>query len=355
MTTVSGQESVEFCQPLPKCVPWEAKYREGILNLFKDVPHKRELWSWQFESNPFFLPFDPVVLVDADDQVVGFNGVMPVLATDGGEDIPVMWSCDFFLAEQWRGQGLGSQIKHKLHEQCPIIMAFGISDRASEVLQHLGWVSDASVRSYRMIRRLSGWRSCVFFCIQLINLIYKKLFGSKEREFPSDNLALSVHSSLPARHRVDDLWRRCASSYDRIVQRSYRYLDWRYQKHPLGRYAFVHAEMKGELKGMLVVRIHGEHLRIVDYVGPGNNQQLKQALVDYSIIRWRHATHVSAVTSDDQLGGCFTTAGFVKVRGRPRFFRYETRASAKAWFIMAGDSDGEFLQAASDFCNREGG
>ena len=95
---------------VPRCVPWQPKYREGVLKLFRDVPYKAELWHWQFESNPFGLPFTPVVLVDDEDTVVGFNGVMAARATDQGEAIRVLWSCDFYLAEPWRGQGLGHVI-----------------------------------------------------------------------------------------------------------------------------------------------------------------------------------------------------------------------------------------------------
>lgn len=348
----SDRNNAEQSYRFPRCVPWEARYREGVLRLFRDVPHKRDLWNWQFESNPFSLPFSPVVLVDGEDQVVGFNGVMPVQLADRGEEMAAMWSCDFFLAEEWRGKGLGSEVKHELHKKSPTIMAFGISDRASDVLQHLGWVSDTSVRSYRMIRRFRGWRSWVFLCLQLANQLFRGGVGPGHRRDISTRLDLSVHSSLPESHRVDELWRGCAEDYERVVERSFRYLDWRYQKHPLGRYGFVHAEMKGELVGILVVRTHEEHLRIVDYVGPGDDRQLKQAMIDYSISRWRHVTQVSAVTSDKQFGACLTAAGFVKMRGRPRFFRYEARVSDNPWFIMAGDSDGEFLQAASDFCDQ---
>jgi hypothetical protein len=74
-------------------------------------------------------------------------------------------------------------------------------------------------------------------------------------------------------------------------------------------------------------------------------------MIDYAIKRWRHVTQISAVTSDSQFGMCLTAAGFVRLRGRPRFFRYEAEPAGKKWFIMAGDSDGEFLQAASDFYN----
>jgi GNAT superfamily N-acetyltransferase len=337
---------------VPKCVPWQPKYREGVLGLFGDVPHKNRLWEWQFESSPFGERVDPVVLVDAEDHVVGFNGVMPVRISECGRDMPALWSCDFYLAEQWRGQGLGSQIKHELHGKASMIMAFGISDRASDVLRHLGWRPDTSIRSYRMVRYLKGWRSWVFWCLQVINGVAARAHRLNHSDAAIKGVDLSVHSSLPEKDQVDELWRQCAAGYERVVQRSYRYLDWRYQKHPLGRYTFVHAERGSTLAGILVVRIQGEHLRIVDYVGPADDKLLKSAMIAYAVRQWRHVTQISAVTSDRQFGRCLAAAGIIQMRGRPRFFWYETNASDKKWFIMAGDSDGEFLQAASDFCDR---
>jgi len=337
---------------LPSCVPWQSRYREGVLRLFSDVSHKRQIWDWQFESNPYGFPFEPVVLVDQQNQVVGFNGVMPVLATDKGSEISVLWSCDFFLAKDWRGKGLGSDIKHELHRKSPIIMAFGISDRASSVLSHLGWVQDTSVESYRMVRKPRGWRSWAYMGLQLANRFLNRKSWSNWRATEQNDLSFSVRSTLPPANDVDGLWASCAGTYERIVARNYRYLDWRYQRHPLGRYAFVRAERAGDLVGILVVRTSGEHLRIVDYAGPGDDRQLKQAMIGYAVNRWRHAAQISATTSDHQFGECFLAAGFLRLRGKPRFFRYEKEPSNAKWFIMMGDSDGEFLQAAADFCQR---
>ncbi|MBI48395.1 MAG: hypothetical protein CMG91_13315 [Marinobacter sp.] len=337
---------------LPIPTDWHPRYREGVLALFSDVGHKNELWTWQFESNPFALGFDPVVLVDGENQVVGFNGVMPVLATDKGAEIPVLWSCDFFLANKWRGQGLGSKIKHELHRKSPIIMAFGISDRASDVLKHLGWVQDTSVESYRMIRKVGGWRSWAFMALQFVNRILQGTAFPHHPVARQEGICLTVRSSLPESQQVDALWASCAGSYERIVVRDYRYLDWRYQKPPLGRYAFVRAEKAGDLAGIMVVRAHGEHLRIVDYVGPSNDRYLKRVMVSYIIDQWRHTAQISATTTDNQLGECFLAAGFLRLRGKPRFFRYEKEPSDAKWFIMMGDSDGEFLQAGADFCYR---
>lgn len=336
-----------------RCVPWDARYREGVLTLFKDVPYKKELWQWQFESNPFGLPFSPVVLVDAEDKVVGFNGAMAVRATDHGKPLSVLWSCDFYLAGQWRGQGFGSAIKHELHRMAPVIMAFGISNQASKVLRHLGWVPDDSVRGYRMVRQRKGLRSWLLSGLQWLN----RLRMAFPRVHGAPGIVINVGSSLPASGGVDALWERCAPEYGRVVQRDFAYLDWRYQKHPMGRYGFVCAWKGNDLAAILITRFSQGILRIVDYCGPARNRRVKRALVRAALRHWSHAHQVVSVTSDAELQDTFRSEGFVQLRGRPRFYIYEpaqnTGVDAPRWFVMAGDSDGEFLQAARDFCTTE--
>lgn len=338
---------------MPQCVPWESKYRKGVLRLFKDVPYKADMWQWQFESNPFGLPFTPIVVVDDEENVVGFNGVMAVRATDRGEDLRALWSCDFYLAEQWRGRGLGSAIKYELHKQSPVIMAFGISDRASNVLRHLRWVPHDSVRSYRMLRRRKGMRSWLLSTLQLLN----RLRGAFPVVPDMSGLNVEVRSSLPTRDQVDALWESCAPYYGRIVRRDFAYLDWRYQRHPLGRYGFVCAWKDGKLAAILVTRFSRRTLRIVDYCGPSKSQPLKRAVIRAALLRWPHANQVVAVTSEAELKKIFLSEGFFQMRGRPRFYIYETGTKdsheSSDWFVMAGDSDGEFLQAASEFCSTE--
>ncbi|TYC62712.1 GNAT family N-acetyltransferase [Marinobacter sp. BW6] len=353
MTQVTKVSAAAGGDRMPRCVPWQTKYREGVLRLFRDVPYKAELWQWQFESNPFGLPFTPIVLVDEEDRVVGFNGGMGVRTTDRGKDIPVLWSCDFYLAEQWRGQGLGSAIKHELHKKAPVVMAFGISNQASDVLRHLGWVPDETVRSYRMLRRRKGLRSWLLSTLQWLNRLMRAFSAAPG----ISGISIKVRSSLPAREQVDALWERCAPGYGRVVRRDFAYLNWRYQLHPLGRYAFICVWKSDELAGLLVTRFGRRTLRIIDYCGPAQNQPLKRALVGAAIKHWPHANQVVSVTSDPELAETFLAEGFVQLRGRPRFYIYEpgrdSSADSSAWFIMAGDSDGEFLQAASDFYTTE--
>ncbi len=330
-------------------VAWHPRYREGIIKLLWDVPYKPAIWHWQFEENPFGKAFQPVVFIDDDDRVIGFNGVMPVDATDQGRSIEVLWSCDFYVAADWRGNKLGSKIKAELHRKATQIMALGVSDKACKVLAHLGWQRYHPIHSYRLTRQRDSLRNWAFTALQCFN----RLRGGGARN-ALKNYTVEIQSRLPESGLVDGLWASSASGYGKVVTRNFAYLDWKYQRHPLARYAFVCAWQGGLLAGLLVVRYHAGHLRIVDYCGPARDPELKRALIRRCRKHWRHADQLSAVASDQELGNCLLAEGFFRPRSRPRFFIYTAQQSGveghSGWFIMSGDSDGELLSAAADAC-----
>lgn len=329
-----------------KSVPWHARYRTGVLKLFHDVPYKGLIWKWQFEQNPFGLPFRPVLFIDNQDRVIGFNGVMPVRATDCGRPIDASWSCDFHVAEQWRGRKLGSLIKAELHQHAEEIMAFGVSDKACQVLEHLGWERQNYVHTCRKIfARPCSLREFAFMVLQGINRIVG--FG----QMGLLNAKLTVSARLPARDLVDHLWASSEKGYGKVVSRSYDYLDWKYQRHPLARYAFVSAFNDERLLGLMVVRYDRGALRLVDYCGPANNSRVKLSLIRKCVSQWPHASQVTMTTSDPGLARCARACGFIRIRTKPRFFVYRgsigSDTAESRWFLMTGDSDGELLLASS--------
>ena len=88
-------------------------------------------------------------------------------------------------------------------------------------------------------------------------------------------------------------------------------------------------------------------------LGVATRAEAVQLLLDTPSATTCSATPI--VDPAPELAETFLAEGFVQLRGRPRFYVYEPGAEPAAgssvWFIMAGDSDGEFLQAASDFYN----
>lgn len=328
------------------CVAWEARYKDEVLALLKDVPFKQLIWKWQFEENPYGRPFRPVVFVDDKNRVIGFNGVMPVMATEKGSPIDAIWSCDFYISPDCRGKGFGTKIKQELHQQADEIMAFGVSDRACEVLEHLGWERQRNVHTYRRILRPKSIRAWSLVFVQLLSRVSRI-----RRNGGSLNLSLQVSDRLPDATAVDDLWSRCEPHYEKVVSRTFAYLDWKYQKHPLARYAFVTALSEGLLLGLIVVRFERGTLRLVDYCGPVDDNETKKALIRHCLKHWSHAVRVTVTCSNAKMDEILKACGFLRIRSKPRFYVFKRTpvdsVHDKGWFLMGGDSDGEMLSASA--------
>lgn len=344
-----------------RLVAYADRYRSSVLDLFRSVPYKAAIWHWEFESSPTGKSFDPILIVNSDDRVVGFNGIIPVSATSQGKQLDLAWSCDFYVAKDYRGQGVGSWLKKELDSRASIILAFGVSDQADRVLSHLGWTQPTVVHSFRLTRQWRSVRGLALRGLQWFNRVMGWLNPSVYRG------TLSVQERLPGPEEVDALWHLAEADYEAVITRDYRYLDWRYQRHPCARYGFVVARRNGQLDGLMVVRYGQRSLKLIDYCGPAHNTALKRALIRFCRSHWRHAEHFSVTTSDPELGQCAVREGFFQARSKPRFFMRRVSGKQEGgkqrgqrgeggecpenphWFIMTGDSDGEMLQAAAEF------
>ena len=150
---------------------YKPEYKESILSLMNSKPLKRDIWEWQFVDNPLVEKFDPVIISDKWDSVIGFNGVMPTRIAHKGEIIDAIWSCDFYVDGRFRGQKLGQKIKHRLHEYSNVVMALGISDMASHVLLRMGWKPNVEVDGFRRVNQIRNIRTLLLSGNQLFNSI----------------------------------------------------------------------------------------------------------------------------------------------------------------------------------------
>lgn len=328
-------------------IDYRPEHRRKILEFFADVPFKEQIWRWEFEESPGAKKrgFKPVLMAD-EQGVVGFNGVMPVSVTFENETVDALWSCDFHVAARARGQGLGQGIKRHLMGAAPVIMSFGVSEQAAIVLRKMGWRPSQEVQSFRKIVRARSLKELALKCIQLGNRL---LSGINE----SYSGTITASDSLPAQQEVDDLWAQCASSYRKVVNRHYDYLDWRYQQHPLASYRFLVARSPGgQLDGMLVVRENRGVARIVDYVGRADDVGLMRSLVQEVAAEFPHARLHVTTASGESMQAALKREGYCLTRSRPALYvRSELENVAepeKGWFVMAGDSDGELLAASYD-------
>lgn len=326
--------------------------REAIVEIVGNEEARRRLWSWQFEHNPRGVPFEPLLERDEQGRIVGFNGEMPVLVRFDGQEFLATWSCDFHVHQRARGTGVGRRLKERLHERHPFLLTLGVSPIAVKVLTHLGWRPSDRVRNFRRLRSFRGRRALLQQGVQMANAIVTgALTLSRARRPRADALHVQVRWALPRREVLDALWARVAPGWRRSVVRDGAYLHWRYGTIPVPGYRFL-ACLEGEtLVGLAVVYEHQDQARLVDLVFPAGDGGVLERLLDAWLEDCMGSRSLHVTTSIAELQKLLRARGFMGSRNPLWFF---VRAASgpdgaeQEWSLMAGDSDGEFLQAARE-------
>jgi GNAT superfamily N-acetyltransferase len=327
-------------------VPYRDELQQDITRLMEAAPSKALIWRWQFEENPFGYSFDPVVLID-DDRVVGFNGVMAVDVRYNNRPSSMLWSCDFYVNRDYRGKGLGREIKNALHKKSDMMMSFGISNLAAPVLLKMGWRSSDEVCVFRKYRSVHSPRQVLASLVQHFNA----LRGRAARRRGHD-IECRLSDKLPDSESVDALWERAGPGYRKIVVRNYAYLHWRYEQHPLASYRFVQVLDNGELRAIGVLRHGSGSMHLVDMLAFADDLPARNAIVAAMLDSCPDCAGFVCSTSDSLLFSCLQDHGFFRARLQPRFFVYSADAAdtdcERGWFVMGGDSDGDLLAAARE-------
>ena len=318
--------------------PYRPEHREGILTLLGNEPHKRLLWDWQFAAAS--AADNALVVAICDNEVVGFNGAMPVTLSSQGEVIDAVWSCDFYVDARVRGTGVGKQIKKELHQRSSHLMSLGISDQAEIVLGKSGWKAISNVR---VLRRYNG----PFMDRRGVLRLWQ--FGSAHRhrmsQYEPQPYSASVGWTLPDVEVLERLWALMSRSEETMVARTPSYLRWRYQTHPTAHYQYMLVHLEGEPIALAIFTCKTESSTFVDYVGPLSDVTLKQFVLGSWLAHSSRSRYQTLTTGDGEFHALALSMG-MRNTGLQRFMIKSDRLASQPWFVMAGDSDGEFLQHA---------
>lgn len=297
--------------------------KNNIIFLLDSPSVKSELWDWQFDSHFLSDCSRPIVAVDKWNQVVGYNGLMPIklYSSDHGA-LDAAWTCDFFVRSDVRGLGVGKSIKETLKKQSNIILAMGTSEAASVVLTKAGWWPYAGVFAY----------------------------SKKTDEFQSVESSLknvTELDDLPLKCEINELWEGVKKTYAAIVVRDYDYLNWRYRQFPIDNYHYLAYRLDGKLLALCIYRLESSSCVIVDYLGESESAVDKHAFVNWLSNKY---CNVSCVCSSSKWSSLLLSNGFSKSINQHNTFVYssDNKFSPKFdgdIFIMGGDCDGDILQA----------
>jgi GNAT superfamily N-acetyltransferase len=321
---------------------YRSQMRDEILGLLGNKKHRRLTWDWQFGASPFDRQWTPIIATNRE-QVIGFNGVMPIDVMYAGVVIPAIWSCDFFVHPAYRGRGVGSRMKELLISRNRLILSLGISDLASPVLVKMGWVQSREVRVFAKVMTTESLGDVALKGGQWIRRIGHSVTGSHQVRY-------ELASRLPSPAEIDKLWARVAASYGKAVCRTGSYMHWRYGMHPLAQYRFLTLTEHGQLAGIAVVRESGSSLRLVDYVGELDRAAVLGDMIAALEQFFPGAHRILCTASHRAVQAALLGSGFLRIRARPRFYvrsvPSEDHQGETGWFIMSGDSDGDLLDAA---------
>ncbi len=335
---MSGSEKTQIVDYTTDC-KW------GVLQLMSDVPYKKLIWNWQFEENPYRLPFEPIVIKHGD-KIVGFNGAMNVEIIYDGQCMDAMWSCDFYVHSDFRGKGLGKIVKETQFNSNSVIMALGLSKTAVYVWKKKGCEPNENICALRKYRKVNSFKKLIWVSLQMLECIKglpTRICGKAYQ--------CTINDALVKKSDVDELWETVGNSYNKIVVRNYDYLHWRYEKHPLASYQFIHVFRHSKLAAIGVFRRYKNNAKFVDMVAHSEDTKARLALITGWLKLHSDSEIYNCVSTDSLLQKCLLAYGFHKSRDKQWFFVHSMIQNddhpEKNWFIMSGDSDGEFLGAAA--------
>lgn len=325
---------------------------QQVQSLYQNEPYKIALWEWQFK--PRFGKVPAAVVARAGGTVVGFNGTMPVqLLTQEGEVEPAIWSCDFIVHANYRGQGLGGAIKDALFKTITTpIMSLGISDSAYPLLIKKGGQSPVQLSIFHRVIKPTNIKSRLFYTYSAIRTLPGRLLGRRRHT----GLGVEELAQLPNKMVIDYLRSRYQKPGEVQVLRDYEYLHWRYVEYPFNHlptgqtiYRFFSVGRIGQsIAGLVVVRFSGRGaLEVVDYLG-SQDAEIIAAVSDHLAKKFTAASQIGWNTSAPELAASLLACGFVRKSYVSRFVVFSQKALGH-WCLSAGDSDGDFLRDGREY------
>lgn len=231
--------------------------KADITSLIRDFSHPKyqetpSLWQWLYADNPCAESSKQLgITIKEGEEVVGFNGLMPVEIQYKGKMLSGAWSFDTILSPACRGKGYGKKLAIAVKESNPLVLGLGISEIQAAIMRKIGYSINSDVQQLFFCNKITSFRSLAKYCLQMIKRL--RYFTLTDK-IPSD-LSIEVISSTAFKEHltpeaVDALWDQVHQGYRNIVVRNYRYLNWKYAENPANPHQFILVRHEGKLRAL---------------------------------------------------------------------------------------------------------
>lgn len=243
--------------------------RLGGLFAENDDPKEPRALRWRYLENPTGQVFVDLAVDDDAGRVAGAYCVSPARFRVGGQKVLGVQSIDTLTDASYRGRGLFQRLAKSSYARCAergaaLVYGFPNGSSAFGFFERLGWSRLDPVpflirplRAEYVARRLQApaW---------LADRIPRRPLIRTSAVAPPRGRELRVVTDFD--EQFDGLWEAFASDVDVAVERDHRYLAWRFDANPIGRYKTIGLYERGELLAYTVFRVAKKHGGVVGYV-----------------------------------------------------------------------------------------
>lgn len=344
-------------------------------------------WNWQYVENPFISSKElPIwIAINSDGEVVGQSCAMMEPLKLGSTVRSMAWGVDLIVDPQYRGQGLGSELKKANDESHDIFMSLTMADRTQRINTELGFASIQPVPTYL---RVNQWKPeaatqlVINRAIPRGAIIKKGLVNVsnflkldprfaarlyRERTEKDAHLAALVDPEISISQierftdEFDMLWEEVSPNFHALVKRDHIYLNWKFVNQPHVKHIKWIARKNGSLRGYIIVR-KAEPPEpnvgiIIDMFVPPAERSILTALVS-AVVDYFSREKVRSIlsaTSVKEYQDLLAEFGFKKVEEDIPMVHFkrpdsdsEISLQPGKWFLSKGDEDWDQYPLATD-------
>jgi len=312
-----------------------------LLSLEKEAgfsEKKQKLWNWEHVENPFKTDEKSVGLeLSENDEIVGYNGLMPIMLKCGDQLLPSAWSFDTILSPKYRGKGHGKALAKAVKMAYPVVLGLGISDAQESIMRKQGYIVNTEIEQFYFTNKARSFRDCLKVVGQkALSIIRRELY------YAQSEMQVSIIKASDAPKAIDQLWDRVKNDYQNIVVRNFEYVRWKYGAYPLETFYVIQVMHQRELRAVGIFKKNKKLASLVDYIGSVDDHASVQQIVAAFMSDAHDSDLLGCVCTSDVLKETLRSVGFRHARVQPRFYIYSSVVSSgleRGWFVMGGDSD----------------
>ncbi|MBI2454392.1 MAG: GNAT family N-acetyltransferase [Parcubacteria group bacterium] len=204
-------------------------------------------YDWQFDNvfNGDHDSYTSLGLFDRKENLVGTIGLFPASCNFFGRSIKCNWIANLMVRKNLRSLGYGTMLLKAAEEGFDLAVDHNVNDLARPLFEKMGY-KVSSVKRYICILN-SGAMETLTDQEDLNFKIYKK------KQVSDSSLEFKIVTHCDG--EFDLFWEEIKARYPVSIDRSSKYLNWRYADNPLVKYSIFTVSRGDKLGGFLVLRI----------------------------------------------------------------------------------------------------